>query len=628
VFNREPIEAQPQFVADMGCGDGSWLTHIYQAIVRHTSRGRVLSRFPLLMVGVDYNTASLDVARKTLAEASVPSLVLFGDVTDPDRFAEDLRAHGLDITRGLHIRSFIDHNRQYRPPAEASPGGRRSLATGAYVDDAGEAIPSRLVEEDLVRFLGRWIPHIRTHGLVILEAHCVDPRIASRHIGELHNISFDAYHGFSRQYPVDFEVFMQDARTAGLEPVLYQHKRYPSRKPFVSISLTRFVVRAQATPLPAARPASRPTGEWEPDGSEDLRDGEALHQLLYHGGDLRRPRSWSAYSTGALLHRAVACLAQRIDDIRKGRRPPVLAVMDYGTGTGLFAIELLKACAEAGILAQVEDLHIDFALNLLDIPSGWFAKGHALLRDCPYVHFFSIRDAAGHFVPLSRIVGRNTIDLAIASMVFHLIPPRALPGVFDGLAEGLKDDGRLLWNAPDLAPPLPASDLFHEPNRRLRRRALEVIDDDTRLLAVLERLPKKERLAYADLPVQLGQVRAELTPQKRAAAERLANRQVLPTPTAVEFVEGELRRVCRGEVFFQTFEMRTEESLDAILVPANQRCLAEIEDFDVRRRLTTLLMMRDVMPSMGNGPAGTSCGFNVHWTFGDFTPRRGHSATA
>ncbi len=622
LFNREPIEAQPEFVADMGCGDGSWLKHIYQAVSRHTKRGRRLSRHPLLMVGVDYNDASLEVARKTLAEASVPSLVLFGDVTDPARFAEDLREHGLDITRGLHIRSFIDHNRQYRPLGETTTGGRRGFSSGAYVDETGQAIPNRLVEEDLVRFLRRWIPYVKTHGLVILEAHCVDPRIASRHIGELHNISFDAYHGFSQQYPVDFEVFMQAVRTAGLEPVLYHHRRYPYRKPFVAISLTRFVARAEANPLPAAR---RP-GEWRPDGSEDLCDGETLHRLLYHDGDIRRPRSWSAYSTGVLLHRAVPFLDQRVDDIRKGRRPPVIAVMDYGTGTGMFAIELLKACEEARILRQIEDLHIDLEIHLLDIPSGWFAKGYALLKECPHVRFFSIRESSGHFAPLSRLVGRRTIDLAISSMVFHLIPAHALSGVFEGLAEVLKNDGRLLWNAPDLAPPLPTSALFHEPNRRLRRHALEAIEDGTRLLAVLGGLPKKERRSYADLPAQLAKARAELTPEKRAVAERFACRQVLATPTTADFIEGELRRVFHGEIFFKTFEMRTTESLDAILVPANQRCLAEIEDLEVRRRLTRLLMMHEVLPSMTHAPAGTSHGFNVHWTFGDLTPRHGHAS--
>jgi SAM-dependent methyltransferase len=623
LFNREPMDAQPEFVADMGCGDGSWLKHAYETITRHTKRGRALSRYPLLMVGADSNEASLDVARQTLAAASVPSLVLFGDVTDPDRFALDLRQHGLDITRGLHIRSFIDHNRQYRPLVEAAAGDGRGCSSGAYVDDAGQTIPNRLVEEDLVRFLGRWIPYVKTHGLVILEAHCVEPRIAARHIGELHNISFDAYHGLSHQYPVDFAIFMQAARRAGLEPVLYHHRRYPSRKPFVSISLNRFVVSAEATAVPAARPAAKHLAEWRADGSEDLRDGEALHRLLYHGGDLRRPRSWSAYSTGVLLHRAVACLARRVDDIRKGKRPPVLAVMDYGTGTGMFALELLKACEETGLLRPIEDLNVQLRIHLLDIPSGWFAKGYALLRECPYVRFVSLRDAAGHFVPLRRIVGRNTIDLAIASMVFHLIPPRALGGVFEGLAEVLKEDGTLLWNAPDLGPPLPASDLFHEPNRRLRRLALEAIDDGTRLRALLERFPSRERRLYADLPAELERVRAALTPQKRAEAERLANRQVMPTPTTAAFVEAERRRLFSGQLFFQTFEICTEESLDAILVPANQRCLDEIEDREVRRRLTMFLMTHDVMPAMNDGPAGTSRGFNVHWTFGDWTPRRG-----
>jgi hypothetical protein len=199
-----------------------------------TKRGKHLAQYPLLMVGADYNTVAQEVARKTLADARIPSLVLFGDITDPIRFARDLRQHGLDIRRGLHVRAFIDHNRRYQRPERNRT--LSSPSTGAYIDDDGATIPNHLLEEDLVSFLERWVPYVGRHGLVLLEAHCVDPRIASRHAGETHNIVFDTYHGFSLQYPIDFETFMEAAWTAGLDPVLYHQKRYPSRRPFVSIS--------------------------------------------------------------------------------------------------------------------------------------------------------------------------------------------------------------------------------------------------------------------------------------------------------------------------------------------------------------------------------------------------------
>src|ERR1700680_233777 len=288
VFNREPIAEQPTFVADNGCGDGAWLKHIYALVAERTKRGKHLVDYPLPMVAADYNAAALDVARKTLADAGTPSLVLFGDITEPERFARDLAAHGLEIANGLHIRAFIDHNRRYRV-GPAQNGDLEDRSTGAYVDDVGQVIPNRVLEQNLVAHLRRWAPYVDQHGLVLLEAHCVAPRVAARHAGEVHNIVFDTYHGFSQQYPVDFEGFMQAAGAAGFAPALHHQRRYPSRKPFVSISINHFRVPKHDGAIPKGNGTSAREQDWRPDGSENLGDGEALHRLLYEDGDLQRP---------------------------------------------------------------------------------------------------------------------------------------------------------------------------------------------------------------------------------------------------------------------------------------------------------------------------------------------------
>src|SRR5580658_8153455 len=53
IFNREPLERQPRYVVDMGCGDGSMLRRIFEAIRSRTARGTVLDAYPLTMVGAD-----------------------------------------------------------------------------------------------------------------------------------------------------------------------------------------------------------------------------------------------------------------------------------------------------------------------------------------------------------------------------------------------------------------------------------------------------------------------------------------------------------------------------------------------------------------------------------------------
>ncbi len=621
LFDREPVGTQPDFVADIGCGDGTWLTRIYELARTRTRRGGALSRHPLTMVGVDYSATALEVARRTFEAAGLRHVVLLGDITHPERLAEDLRRHGLDIARGLHIRSFIDHNRRYQPRPDGPRSAGAPEPSGAYVSDDGAAVPNDLLQQDLVGFLERWAPYARAYGLVILEAHCVEPRVASRHLGDTHSVSFDAYHGLSHQYPVDFARFMQAARTAGLEPVLSQHRRYPTRRPFVAISLNRFRAVTDDAVVPAGPPPPRGAHEWQPAPDGDLQDGEALHRLLYEGGDLRRPRGWCGYPTGVLVGMALDGLARRVDEIENGRRPRRVAVMDYGSGTGLLAIELLKGCRERGLLARMERLGVTFELWLLDIPSGWFAKGHALLRECRYTRFVALTDRTGGFRPLDHVMAAASVDLAMASMVLHLVPPRALPTVFEGIARVVKPDGRFIWNAPDLGPPLPASVPFHEPNRRLRRRALQMLGDPAGLGPLLAALPAPERREFEGLTAAVAGAVGRLSPEDRRRAEREADRQILPHPTSTALVERGLRTFFEGGVSMKAFEMTAQDALDAILVPANQRYLAELGDRAVRETLLRLLMTHDVLPALLGGPAATATGFNVCWTFGDFVPR-------
>ena len=145
LFDREPIERQPTFIADMGCGDGSWLVHLYEAIRDRTMRGQHLDEHPLTMVGVDPDPGARDATERKLADIGAPSLVLSGDVTDPERLSEDLAAHGLRIEDGLHIRAFIDHERTYRGDAEEpwAPG----WASSVYMDSAGRPVAERTSSE-------------------------------------------------------------------------------------------------------------------------------------------------------------------------------------------------------------------------------------------------------------------------------------------------------------------------------------------------------------------------------------------------------------------------------------------------------------------------------------------------
>lgn len=603
LFDREPLEAQPRFVADMGCGDGSWLIHLHELIRERTRRGDSLQGNPLRMVGIDVDRGALDQARRNLEAAGVPALLIEGDITDPDRLSADLRAHGLDIEDGLHIRAFIDHERSYLGGEGNVPG----WSHGAYLDADGHPLSAEAVEGDLVAHMRRWCRHVGKHGMIVLEAHCVAPEIASRQLGALHSVAFDAHQAYSKQYPVDHATFLRCCQLAGLQALGHCERRYPSNRPFVSIGLNRFVAAPVGEPLPAIDASATRRDTWRPPPGIDLEDGRALHEILFLDGDVRYPAPWGSGPTGFVVAGALEAIERRIEQASAGG---AIRILDYGAGTGTATIELLKACRERGMEQRLSRLGISFELHLLDLPSSWYAQGYELLSECTWTRFHSLRAADGGFLTPFEALGGARVDVVMANMVFHLIPPKARERAVDGLAEVLADDGRLLWSAPDLGPAGHWSVLLHDPNRALRERWLELIGGTHDEVGLSEALREAIR-----------RVREDLDEEALRAAQDRADRRILPRPLASEVVAA-LERRFEGEAELRTYEMLGEDVVRGLLVPSNQaEYLPEIADRGLREAVIRELMLGDVIPALRKGPAGTALGLNLHWTLGGFSKR-------
>ena len=604
LFDRAPLSSQPKFIAEMGCGNGSWLIHLYELIGARTRRGERRAEAPLLMVGLDIDASALQQARRNLDEAGVPALLLHGDVTDPDGLRDSLAEHGLAIEDGLHIRSFIDHERSYRgaDPSLSAPG----WTSGVYIDAEGRPLAGEDVERDLIAHLARWERHTRKHGMIVLEAHCVAPIVARKHLGALHSVAFDAHQAYSTQYPVDHASFLRCCQEAGLATLPHSERRYPSNRPFVSIGHNR-LLPAWATSLPATAGGAERRDSWTPPAGTDLTDGEALHEILFAGGDIRFPAAWGAGPTGYVVAGALDAIEARLAAASPGE---AIRILDYGAGTGTASIELLKACAERGLEERLRGAGVELELHLVDLPSSWFAKGHQLLRECAWTRFHSLRGADGGFRSLAEATGGVRFDAAMANMVFHLIPAKARGRAVDGLAEALSPAGRLLWSAPDLGPAGPYAILLHDPNRALRERWLELLGGEGELPAEASELAEAVRRA-----------RADFDEEALREAQSRADRRILPRPLAAEVVAA-LERRFAGETEVRTFEMLSEDIVRGLLVPSNQaEYLPEIEDRRLRESVIRELMTADVIPRLQEGPAGTALGLNLHWTLGAFTKR-------
>ncbi|NEO71398.1 type I polyketide synthase [Moorena sp. SIO3H5] len=241
IFNKLPYSDQPKYVVDMGCGDGTLLKRVYQLISTKSARGKVLDKYPVQMIGVDYNQASLQESALTLA--GIPNLLIKGDIGNPQQMISDLKTQGIDDPEKiLHIRSFLDHDRPFIPPQNLEAAKRRSQLCyqGVYVDSDGGLIPAQIMVQSLVEHLERWSSVVTKHGMMILEVHCLEPKVVNIFLDSSNSLHFDALQAFSSQHLVEAEVFLSCAAEVGLFPKWEFSKRYPHNFPFSRISLNCF----------------------------------------------------------------------------------------------------------------------------------------------------------------------------------------------------------------------------------------------------------------------------------------------------------------------------------------------------------------------------------------------------
>lgn len=240
IFDTEAVETQPACIADVGCGDGSLLRHVHDVVVQRTRRGRHLQRFPLTLIGIDYNEQALLAAATTLQ--GLDHLLLAGDIADPEQLIADLERHGIHDTQNvLHIRSFMDHDRTYIAPIQ--PRGEsadRIACDSAFVDRQGREIHPADAYQSLVQHLQRWAGILGRHPLIVLEVHSLPPSVVHTHLSECENLHFDACQRFSHQMLVDANQFLLAAAEAGLFAGSDGVRRYPRTLGFTRITLTAF----------------------------------------------------------------------------------------------------------------------------------------------------------------------------------------------------------------------------------------------------------------------------------------------------------------------------------------------------------------------------------------------------
>lgn len=236
LFNK-PIHEQPKGILDVGCGNGAFLKHLFNVIENRTSRGQMLEDYPLLLIGVDYNEAALKVTRKNLVQADIWAKVIWGDIGNPQALSKDLNEkYGIDLSDLLNVRTFLDHNRIWEEPKLNGKLATTSCS-GAYAH-RGIRIDNTLVMESLKQHFNKWKPFINKFGLLLIELHTSKPSLVAENIGRTAATAYDATHGYSDQYIVEIDEYMNAMEAIGLIPHEQTFKKFPnSELATVSINL-------------------------------------------------------------------------------------------------------------------------------------------------------------------------------------------------------------------------------------------------------------------------------------------------------------------------------------------------------------------------------------------------------
>ena len=238
IFNQ-PIENQPVGIADMGCGDGTLLKHLYSVVINKTLRGDFIKDFPLEIIGADFNKAARLASRITLQNANIKHFILAADISNPEAFADDLKnKHNLLLENMLNVRSFLDHNRIYKIPRNKNVKNKCD-STGAFAY-RGRWIPNTELKQNLIEHFESWFKYVRKYGLLILELHTINPEKISRNLGSTATTAYDSTHGYSDQYIVEVKTMLEAASEAGLKSINKHRINFPSNNlANVSINLLK-----------------------------------------------------------------------------------------------------------------------------------------------------------------------------------------------------------------------------------------------------------------------------------------------------------------------------------------------------------------------------------------------------
>lgn len=359
--------------------------------------------------------------------------------------------------------------------------------------------------------------------------------------------------------------------------------------------------------------------EWAPEENMSLVDGYFMHDAIYPGHMNDRLGDTISAPIGVFIESVLDRVREKIGHIESGREEPDLRVIDYGSGTGLAIIELLKAMQQSGLSERIIENNINVEFYAIDLPTNWFAVGRRLLKDLGCVRFYTIFDPDSRsFITVDEIFPEGSIDIIMSSMVFHLIPKNAFSSLFEAFSSILCAHGSLLWNSPDLVPDSNKCFKMHTPYRMLREKINSLILDDAELQKLLSINLTSPKYMVDYIRSNLPDYVRSFNKKSLEGLNQAADRYIKPdsqVPTVEELHSLQLKEFA-GQFSCQSFDIDDQHIYPPILVPSNENYCNQLPAGVLRTMLIHVILNDVVIPEIKK--TQESGVMSIGWVFGSY----------
>ena len=231
VFNQD-INLQPIGIIDIGCGDGTFLKHVNEIIMTKTIRKKYTKEYPLILIGTDINKKARMASRRTLNNTN--AIIIYGNISEPSKINEYLnKNYNYKLNNFINCRTFLDHNRIFKQPKKNI---NHNISSNGSFCFKGNLIQSKHLITNFIDHMKSWKPYIKKYGLIIIELHTLNPEVSKSNRGNTLCCAYDATHGYSDQYLIEYKVFKECLNYLDIKITKNNEYLYPQNMPTVSIN--------------------------------------------------------------------------------------------------------------------------------------------------------------------------------------------------------------------------------------------------------------------------------------------------------------------------------------------------------------------------------------------------------